>query len=414
MEPLHTSNHRIAARSGLENRSVAWLIVLLGSLTAFGPLSIDMYLPALPEIADELGTSSSLTQLSLTACMLGLSIGQLFTGAWSDVKGRRTPLLIGLAAYGIASALCAVSPSIMAFVALRFIQGLAGSAGLVIARAAVRDMYEGPELTRFYAMLMLVNGAAPILAPLVGGQLLKAMQWEGLFFVLAGWGALLFAWVWFSFPETLSPGKRMRGGLGETLRTFRRLLGDRTFMGYALTQALVTAAMFAYISGSPFVLQDIYGISPQTFSIVFATNGVGIIIASQLAGRLALRVGEKKLFATGVVIACAGGVWLLASILMSAALPAILIGFFFVVSSVGIVGATGFGLAMQNQAKAAGSASALLGLLGLLLGGLVAPLVGIAGGDNALPMGIIIVVAELGAAALFVVMIQRRKRGVRG
>ncbi|MFD0673808.1 multidrug effflux MFS transporter [Cohnella sp. GCM10027633] len=395
------------ARSG--RKAVAWLIVLLGSLTAFGPLTIDLYLPALPLIADELGTSSSLAQLSLTACMLGLSVGQLFAGAWSDVRGRRMPLLIGLAAYAVASSLCALSPSIGTFVAMRFLQGLAGSAGLVIARAAVRDLYEGPELTKFYAMLMLVNGAAPILAPIAGGQLLKAMAWEGLFFVLAGWGLLLFAWVWFGFRETLSPGKRMRGGLGETLRTFRRLLGDRTFMGYALSQALVTAAMFAYISGSPFVLQDIYGISPQQFSLVFAMNGVGIIIASQTAGRLAARIGEKRLFVIGLVASCAGGLWLLAAILASAALPMILIGFFVVVSSVGIVGATGFGLAMRDQAQAAGSASALLGLLAFLLGGIVAPLVGIAGGDNALPMGIIIAVAELGAAAVFVVMIQRRK-----
>lgn len=409
MEPLRTIDQRMAVRSGLRRRSVAWLIVLLGSLTAFGPLTIDMYLPALPELADDLGTSSSLAQLSLTACMIGLSVGQLFSGAWSDMRGRRTPLLAGLAAYGVASVLCAVSPSIGTFVAMRFLQGLGGSAGLVIARAAVRDLYDGPELTRFYAMLMLVNGAAPIVAPILGGQLLKVMPWQGVFYVLAAWGVLLLACVWLGLPETLAPEKRIRGGLGETLRTFRRLLGNRKFMGYALAQGLVTAGMFAYISGSPFVMQDIYGVSPQQFSLIFAMNGLGIIVAGQATGRLVGRVGEGKLFVAGLAISCAGGLALLAAIAAEASLPAILIPLFFVVSSVGIVGTAGFGLAMRDQGQAAGSASALLGLLAFLLGGVIAPIVGIAGRDNALPMGILIAAAELGAALAYVFMVRRSR-----
>ncbi len=397
-----------SARGG--STAAAWLIVLLGSLTAFGPLSIDMYLPALPKIADDLGTSSSLTQLSLTACMIGLSVGQLFAGAWSDIRGRRTPLLVGLAAYGVASAMCAISPTIGTFVAMRFLQGLAGSAGLVISRAAVRDLYDGPELTRFYAMLMLVNGAAPILAPIVGGQLLKAMPWQGVFVVLAAWGVLLFVCVLVGLPETLSAEKRIRGGLGETLRTFRRLLGNRKFMGYALAQGLVTAAMFAYISGSPFVMQDIYGVSPQRFSLIFAANGLGIILAGQATGRLVRRVGEGKLFVAGLAISCAGGLALLVAVIAEAPLPAILIPLFFVVSSVGIVGTAGFGLAMRDQRQAAGSASALLGLVAFLLGGAIAPIVGIAGSDNALPMGILIAAAGLGAVLAYMFMIGRGRR----
>jgi DHA1 family bicyclomycin/chloramphenicol resistance-like MFS transporter len=387
--------------------NLIWLIFLLGSLSAFGPLSLDLYLPALPELAENLNTSSSYAQLSLTACMVGLSVGQLFAGALSDIHGRRLPLLIGLAIYAAASVLCAFSPSIEVLVALRFIQGLAGSAGIVISRAIVRDMYSGPELTKFFAMLMLVNGAAPIFSPVVGGQLLKVTPWEGLFIVLAGWGVLTLLAVLFGLPETLSANKRMTGGLRETVSTFRSLLRDRSFMGYALAQALVSAAMFAYIAGSPFVLQNIYGVSPQMFSVFFAINGCGIILAGQLTGRLASRVGEKKLFRTGLAIAAVSGSLLLAMIAASAGLVALLIPLFFVVSSVGIVSTTGFSLAMREHGHAAGSASALLGLLSFLLGGALAPIVGIAGSANALPMGIIIAVTDIGAILCYFVMIRR-------
>lgn len=388
---------------------VVWLIVLLGSLSAFGPLSLDLYLPALPTLADNLHTSSSYAQLSLTACMIGLSVGQLFAGALSDFHGRRVPLLIGLLIYAITSLLCAFSPSIGVLVVLRFIQGLAGSAGIVISRAIVRDMYSGPELTKFYAMLMLVNGAAPILSPVIGGQLLKVTPWEGLFVVLAGWGVLTLLAVGFGLPETLPVHNRMTGGMRETFITFRKLLRDRSFMGYALAQALVSAAMFAYIAGSPFVVQNIYGVSPQMFSLMFAINGLGIIMAGQLTGRLASRIGEKKLFLGGLLLAAISGSLLLAMVLWSVGLLALLVPLFFVVSSVGIVSTTGFSLAMRNQGHAAGSASALLGLLSFLLGGLLAPLVGIAGSANALPMGVIIAVTDVGALVIYMLMIRRVK-----
>lgn len=389
--------------------SVVWLIILLGSLSAFGPLSLDLYLPALPKLAENLHTSSSYAQLSLTACMIGLSVGQLFAGSFSDFYGRRLPLLIGLLVYAVSSILCAFSPSIGVLVLLRFIQGLAGSAGIVISRAVVRDMYSGPELTKFFAMLMLVNGAAPIFSPVLGGQLLKVTPWEGLFVVLAGWGVLTLLAVWFGLPETLPANKRMTGGLRETFSTFRRLLKDRSFMGYGLAQAFVSAAMFAYIAGSPFVLQNIYGVSPQMFSVFFAINGIGIIIAGQLTGRLASRVGEKKLFLSGVVIASISGSLLLVMIIMSAGLAAILVPLFFVVSSVGIVSTTGFSLAMRNQGHTAGSASALLGLLSFLFGGALAPIVGIAGSANALPMGIIIAATDIAALVCYWVMIRNKR-----
>ncbi|ATF14068.1 multidrug effflux MFS transporter [Brevibacillus sp. HB1.4B] len=384
-----------------------WMAAILGSLSAFGPLSLDMYLPALPMLADDLQTSTSMTQLSLTACMLGLSIGQLFAGPISDVRGRRIPLIIGLILYAVSSFLCAVAPSIYTFVLLRFVQGLAGSAGIVIARATVRDLYSGTELTKFFALLMLINGIAPIAAPIVGGQILQFTTWHGVFVVLGLIGAIMFLVVLLALPETLPQERRSKAGIGNTLTTFGTLLKDRVFMGYAIAQGLVTAAMFAYIAGSPFVFQKIFEVSPQTFSLIFAINGVGIIIASQITGKLAGKVKETSLFIAGIIIAGVGGILLLTMILLQAGLIAVLVPLFFVVSSVGIVGATGFSLAMQNQSKAAGSASALQGLLSFISGGIVAPLVGISGEYTAVPMGIIIALSTIGAIVCYIVMVRR-------
>ncbi|OXM86548.1 multidrug effflux MFS transporter [Paenibacillus rigui] len=398
-----------AAESTAPSRRV-WMAVVLGSLAAFGPLSIDMYLPALPELTHDLNTSTSLAQLSLTACLLGLSLGQLFAGPLSDVRGRRTPLLIGLMIYAIASILCAFGPSISIFVMLRFIQGLAGSAGIVISRAVVRDMYAGTELTKFFSLLMLVNGIAPILAPIAGGQLMELTSWRGVFVVLSVIGVMMLAAVLFGLPETLPEARRSRGGLRQTLATFRRLVQNRSFVGYALSQGLVTSAMFAYISGSPFVIQDIFGASPQMFSLIFAMNGLGIIVASQMTGRLAGRFGEARLLTAGLLIAAASGLLLLAAIVSGAKLAAVLVPLFFVVASVGIVGTTTFSLAMQDQAEAAGSASALLGVLSFIFGGVVAPLVGLGGSGTAVPMAIVIAAAELGAVACYAFMVRRPSR----
>lgn len=366
------------------------MILVLGALSAFGPLSLDMYLPSLPILADDLHTTTSLAQLSLTFCLLGLSLGQLLAGPLSDVRGRRMPLIAGLILYGVSSILCAFAPNITILLILRFIQGLSGSAGIVLSRAVVRDMYSGSELTKFFSLLMLVNGAAPILAPIFGGQLLQFTTWRGVFVVLALIGILMLVSVMFGLPETLPENRRSKGGIGNTISTFGVLLRDRHFIGYALSQGLVIAGMFAYIAGSPFVLQTIFGVSPQTFSLIFAMNGLGIILAGQITGRLAGRVTEEKLFAFGVILASIGGLTLLAMILFGAGLSGILPPLFIVVSCVGIVSTAGTSLAMQNYGRSAGSASALLGLLSYILGGLVTPLVGLGGSGTALPMGIVI------------------------
>lgn len=389
------------------------LVLILGSLAALGPLSIDMYLPGLPDLTADLETSTSHAQLSLTACLLGLAAGQLLVGPLSDVRGRKKPLIAAMLCYMAASLLCAFSPTIWVLVFLRFIQGASGAAGIVISRASVRDMSEGTELTKLFSMLMLVNGAAPILAPIIGGQLLNFVSWRGIFAVLAGIGILLWLAVLFSLPETLPKNRRADGGTRKTVKTYHMLLRDKEFMVLAFTQGLIMAAMFAYISGSPFVMQNIFGVSPQMFSLMFAINGVGIIVASQTTGRLAGRIAERKMLVFGLCWASAGSALLLISSVFQTGLPGILSGLFLVVSSVGIVGPTSFSLAMAKQEGQAGSAAALLGVLPFLLGATAAPLVGIAGSGSELPMAIVIFICDSLALLLFLSLRKKAERVIR-
>lgn len=385
------------------------IAVILGAISAIGPLSIDMYLPALPALGADFGAGAALVQLSLTFFLLGLASGQLAAGPLSDVYGRRTPLLIGMLVYAVSSLLCAFTPSIGLLIMLRFIQGLAGSVGVVISRAAVRDLYSGSELTKFFSLLMIVNGLGPILAPIIGGQLLRVTTWQGVFVVLFAAGLIFFVTILLRLPETLPKERRMRSGIRGTLRTFALLLGNGKFMGYALSQGFVSAAMFAYISGSSFVLQNIFGVSPQMYSVIFAVNGLGIILSGQIAGRLSGRVGEQKFLVSGLLLCTLGGVLLLLTVLAGGGLLPILICLFAVVSSVGVVGTTSFSLAMQDQGDSAGSASALLGLLPLLLGSCVAPLVGLGGSETALPMAMVI--AGAGVCSILSFLLLCRQSG---
>jgi DHA1 family bicyclomycin/chloramphenicol resistance-like MFS transporter len=235
-------------------------------------------------------------------------------GPLSDRFGRRPPLLAGVGAYAVASLLCALAPSIHVLVALRFAQGLAGAAGIVIARAIVRDMYSGRAAARYFSLLMLVNGAAPILAPVLGGQALQVTSWRGIFVVLAAIGVVLVTAAATGLPETLAPARRHAGGVTGTLRTFWRLLRDRPFLGHALACGLSFGAMFAYIAGSPFVLQDIYGASPQLFSVMFAVNALGIVAASQINRALVARHEPRAIMVAALCAQAAGGIALLAAV----------------------------------------------------------------------------------------------------
>ncbi len=380
---------------------------MLGALSAFGPLSLDLYLPGLPQLADGLDTSASLAQLTLTACLLGLAAGQLLSGPWSDAVGRRRPLIIGVGVYVAASLACAVAPSIASLVVLRFVQGLAGAAGIVIARAIVRDLRSGVAAARLFAGLLLVNGLAPIISPIVGAQLLQLTDWRGLFLVLAAVGALILAGTVLWVPESHPPALRRTGGLADTTRVFRVLLGDRGFVGCALASGLAFAAMFAYIAGSPFVLQDIYALSPAQFSAVFAVNAVGLVAAGQVSAKLIARSGPRPVLGAGLVIGATGGVALLAAVVHGGiGLAGILPAFFLVVSSIGVVLPSGTTIALEEHASTAGSASALLGMAQFAVGAISAPLVGVAGKDTALPMAIVIATCSLGAVATFWLLVR--------
>src|SRR3954451_6351899 len=374
------------------------LVVVLGAVNAIGPLSIDMYLPAFPEIAARLHASAAQVQLTLTACVAGLALGQLVVGPLSDRLGRRGPLVAAMATYTVASVLCSVAPSAPVLMALRFVQGLAGAGGVVIARAVVRDLHSGAAAVRLFSSLMLVTGLAPILAPLAGGQVLAVTSWRGIFVVLATLSALLALTVALGLRETLPPERRSDRGLRRTLAIMRELLRDRWFVGHALAGGLGFGALFAYISGSSFVLQGIYGVSPQLYSVLFAVNGLGLIAGSQLNARLVGRYGPAKLLRFGLLtIAAAAGALLAVVVAGGLGVGAVLAPMFVIVSSLSFVLPNSTALALSDHAEVAGTASALLGTGQFVIGALVAPIVGAGGTASAVPMAAVMTAAALAA-----------------
>ncbi|MCG5215017.1 multidrug effflux MFS transporter [Streptosporangium sp. KLBMP 9127] len=381
------------------------LLLILGALSAIGPLSIDMYLPALPAIAGEMLTGPSQVQLTLTACLIGVSLGQVVAGPLSDVRGRRTPLLLGIAGYAVASFLCAFAPSIGALIALRLFQGFTGGAALVIVRAVVRDLYGGADIARIFATLMLVSGLAPILAPIAGAQLLEFTSWRGVFVALGVAGVLLLGAVLLGVKETLPAERREAGGLRHTVATFWLLLRDRSFMACALAGSFGFAGMFAYISASPFVLQEIYGISPTTYSLIFGVNALGLTVLAQVGGRLAGRVRPERLVLTGLFVSMAGAIALCAAVLTGIGLPLVVAALFVLMCGAGLTLPGTGALALAGQPpQVAGSASALLGVLQFALGAVAAPLVGLAGAGTAVPMAVVMAVLAAGALVVFVVL----------
>ncbi|MCM3689792.1 multidrug effflux MFS transporter [Neobacillus niacini] len=377
------------------------LALLLGSLGLLGPFTIDTYLPSFPTIVKDYDTTASLVQVSLTTCLLGLGLGQLVIGPMSDVQGRRKPLRTFLFLYLIASVICAFSPNIYTFIGARFIQGFAAAGGLVISRAIVRDLYSGKELTKFFSLLMLVGNLGPIVAPIAGAIILAFTDWSGVFLVLSCIGILLVLMVSWKLEETLPEDKRVPSNFSHVVKNFGSLFRDREFTGYAFTQGLIVAGIFAYVSGIPFVYQNIYGVTPQVFSLLFGVNGVALIIGSQLVGRLADFISETTFLKIGLFTANIAGAVLLAALLLKAPLIAVAIPIFFFIASLAVISSTSFTLAMEKQGHIAGSASALLGLLPFVLGSLTSPLVGIAGEYSAIPMGVIMLATSFIALLIY-------------
>src|SRR5207302_10259170 len=395
---------RIAGyQSNMERTRVerARLFVLLGGLTAFGPLSIDMYLPGLPAIARDLSASESVIQLTLTACLIGLALGQVVAGPVSDALGRRRPLLVGVAGYAIASLLCALAPSAPALVGLRLLQGLTGAAGIVIARAIVRDMYSGSAAARYFSRLILVMGLAPILAPVLGAQVLRVSTWRGIFLGLTIVTALLWLGAALALPETLPAARRSAGSFAGTLNIFGQLIRDTPFVGFGVAAGLAFGAMFAYIAGSPFVLQGIFHVSPQTFSLIFGMNAFGFVLASQINGSLVGRIRPARLLTGGLIANATAGVALLFVVVSGFGLLAVLLPLFLLASSVGFIVPNATALALSRRPDAAGTGSALLGVIQSGVAAFGAPIVGVAGTGTALPIAGVIAVSGLGAITAF-------------
>lgn len=382
--------------------------LLLGGLTATPPLAMDMYLPSLPEVTDALSAPAATVQLTLTACLLGMALGQLVVGPMSDRWGRRRPLLAGLLVYVVATALCAVAPTVESLVGFRLVQGLAGAAGIVIARAIVRDLYDGVAMARFFSTLMLIGGVAPIVAPLIGGQILRVTDWRGVFVVLTVIGALLAALVWVRLPETLPAAERHTGGVADALHSMRRLLADLPFTGYMLTGGFTFAALFAYVSASPFVVQEIYGASPQTFSLLFGVNSVGLVVVGQINGKVLVgRVSLDRVLGVGLLVVTAAAAALLlmsTGVFGRVGLAPVAAALFVLMSAMGVTLPNAQSLALLRTRHSAGSASALLGTSSFLIGAIASPLVGMAGEDTAVPMAVVQLASALVALLCFMAM----------
>jgi DHA1 family bicyclomycin/chloramphenicol resistance-like MFS transporter len=378
------------------------MVPVLAGLTAIGPATSDIYLPAFPEMARDLAASASEIQLTLTASFVGLGVGQLLVGPLSDRYGRKLPLVVGMTLFCLSSLLCALAPSAELLLVFRVVQGLAGSAGLVISRAVVRDLYSGVQFTRFFARLMLVFGVAPIVAPLIGTGLLQLGDWRTVFLALTVFGGLLLLAVVFFFRETLPADRRTRGGLAATGRTMAALLRDRDFLAYTVGSALAFAAMFSYIGGFSFVAQEVHGTSSTVFAILFGVNAAGFIGAGQVAARLAERVPQRRLVLIGSALQAVGGVLLAALVLLDPpggggpGLVGVEIALFLVVAALGLLVPSATALALADHHAVAGTAAAVMGTIQLVVGALAAPLVGLGGSGTAVPLGIVVAVLTVG------------------
>ena len=395
-----------AAASETEPPSRALLALLLGAFVAVGPLTIDMYLPALPTITAELGTTSAMVQLTLTGTLIGLAIGQLVLGPLSDALGRRTPLLAGTALYVVASLLVLVAPNIATLGALRVLQGVGTAAGAVIALAVVRDLYTGRPAATMLSRLFLVLGAAPVLAPTLGGELLRFTSWRGIFAVLAVYGVLLLVVGGLGLRETLPPSRRSTRGVAGTLSTYRGLLRDRTFVGLVLVAGLTMAGLFSYVSGSSFVFQRQFGLDEQQFGLLFGAGAFWLIAATQLNPVVLRRWSPAQVLVAGTVAgAISGAVLLVLAATGTGGLPAVVVPLWAMLFASGLALPNAPALALSRHGESAGSAAALLGAVQFGVGAAVSPVVGLLGNDAA-AMGTVILTALVLAIVVLVVVVR--------
>jgi len=352
--------------------SKLFLVLLLGVLSAFGPFVVDLYLPSLPQLASFFETSASMTQLTLTTAMIGLAVGQLLLGPLSDKFGRKIPLIISLVIYIISTVLIVYAPNIEAMIVLRVIQGLSSAGSVVISRAIATDLYRGREMTRFFGLLMTINGIAPIISPILGSLLLEYISWKGVFVFLALIGVVVLFFC-FRLKESLSVENRLQGSIFATFSTFGVIIKNRLFMSYVGIESFLLGAMFAYIAASPFILQSFYGLSAFIFSLCFGANGAALVIGANIGGKLP----NRQALAIGVLAFVVAALYTIAVLIIQPYWLFVEIGFFAMLLLMGITFPAISTLAMESERQYAGSASALLGFAPFFLGGIVSPLVGI-------------------------------------
>lgn len=365
------------------------MLPVLALLSAVPPLATDMYLPAFPQLSREFGVPASQVQLTLTAFLLGLALGQLCIGPLSDGWGRRRPLLAGTAVCFLATLACALAPDVHTLTLARFVQGVSGAAGVVLARAIIADTSQGPAMAKTLGIMMMIGGVAPITAPAVGSLLLGLGGWRVVFGVLALAVVPMFLGALLRLPETLPPSARHGGGLRSLLGNAGQILRNRVFMGYLLTNVGAFGALFAYISASPFVLQDALGLSPQSYGLVFGANALGLVLAGALCVRLVGRVPTRRLLAIGL-----GGLWLatlaqLVGIWLGPTLWLTLGLMWLAITSLGLVFGNASSLALGSVGHSRGTASAFLGSCQFAIGAAVSPLVGLGGKLDARPMAVV-------------------------
>jgi Bcr/CflA subfamily drug resistance transporter len=382
------------------------LVLVLGSLIAVGPLTIDTYLPALPAVVLDLKTTAAAVQLTLTGTLAGLALGQLLIGPLSDAVGRRRPLLVGTGVHVLASVLCVVAPNIGVLGALRVLQGLGAAAAAVVAMAVVRDLFTGLAAAKLFSRLMLVMGVAPVLAPTLGGELLRFTNWRGVFVLLAVLGLVLVAMTALGLRETLPPERRRNGGVVGTLRVYGLLLRDRTFVGLVLTAGLAMAALFAYVSGSSFVLQQQYGMDQQQFGLTFGAGAIGLITATQLNIRLLRRWTPQQILISALAGGSVAGLVLLACAATGfGGLVGILLPLWVVLAAAGLALPNAPALALSRHGEAAGTAAALLGAVQFGVGALAAPLVGVLG-TGSVAMAVVVAGGMVSATVVLLLVVR--------
>ena len=393
----------------LSRRQKLVYIIVLGMLTALGPFTIDLYLPAFPVLQREMDVTASIIQLTLTATTIGFALGQLVVGPWSDKVGRRLPLIIATSVHIIASFGVALAPDITVLALFRVLQGVGTAAGSVVAIAMVRDLFGGQPLVRMLARLALVSGVAPIAAPVIGSQLLFFLDWRGIFYFLAAYGILVLFAAIFLIVETL-PVERRSTGHSTMGQRYKALFSDRIFVGVALIGGMTFSGLFSYLSASSFLFQDVYGLSAQEYGVLFAVNSVGIVVGVQVASRVTRRIGPQWILAVSTLILLLSSVTIMTLDSLNVGLVGILIPLWFFIFACGLSLPCAQVLALANHGREAATAASVLGAANFGLAGLISPLVGYLGIDTAVPMGF--VMASTAVVSIGVLWLLVRPRSV--